>query len=151
MKKPILVILMAIMIATPCLAQEIEPEGIFSIEGTLWSITSIGVSILLPFVGIVNSNLGFYQGEAYRYSTDGYASRMGESFYIDYPVVSIAFFSYGSCGERYVLALMQPSGFGVITSIGVYGGYGYGCSAYAEYTIGVMTKIQDDWTPPEVE
>ena len=36
MKKTILVVLMTVMIATPCLAQEIEPEGIFSISGTEW-------------------------------------------------------------------------------------------------------------------
>ena len=36
MKKTILVVLMAVMLTTPCLAQEIETDGIFSLEGTRW-------------------------------------------------------------------------------------------------------------------
>ena len=38
MKKIILIVLIAVvLLATPCLAQEIEPRGLFSIENTVWS------------------------------------------------------------------------------------------------------------------
>jgi hypothetical protein len=36
MKKTILAVLMAVLIATPCFAQEIETDGLFSIMGTEW-------------------------------------------------------------------------------------------------------------------
>ena len=43
MKRKILVVLMAVMVATPCLAQEVEPDGLFSIEGTAWQVCRIGI------------------------------------------------------------------------------------------------------------
>ena len=36
MKKTILAVLMVLVIATPCFAEEVEPDGLFSIEGTRW-------------------------------------------------------------------------------------------------------------------
>ena len=76
MKKTILVVLMAVMVATPCFAQEVKPEGIFSIEGTLWQSLPTGVQ-LLPFPSLVPIDwvFGFYGGEVYH---DG-----SNSFYID--------------------------------------------------------------------
>ena len=41
MKKTILAVLMVVMIATPCFAQEVEPDGLFSIEGTKWRVCTI--------------------------------------------------------------------------------------------------------------
>ena len=70
MKKTILVIVIAVMVATPCFAQEVEPEGIFSIEGTRWQSLPTGVQ-LLPFPSLVpiDWGFGFYGGEASRYHT----------------------------------------------------------------------------------
>jgi len=63
MKKTILVVLMAVMVATPCLAQDIEPEGIFSIEGTAW-----GVLILFPLPLPPMGNMyAFYNHKVYFY------------------------------------------------------------------------------------
>ena len=43
MKRTILLVLMAIMISTTCFAQEIEPEGLLGVDGTLWqSVKSFG-------------------------------------------------------------------------------------------------------------
>ena len=36
MKKITLVVLLLVMIVPPCLAQEVGPDGLFSIEGTKW-------------------------------------------------------------------------------------------------------------------
>jgi hypothetical protein len=47
------------MISTPCLAQ-VEPEGSFSIEGTLWSTGQIETA---NWKGTIY--LGFYQGDIY--------------------------------------------------------------------------------------
>ena len=50
MRKLILASLIAIMVATPCLAQEIETDGLFSIEGTMWKALPIGMGIMTePF------------------------------------------------------------------------------------------------------
>jgi hypothetical protein len=38
MKKLVLAMLMVVMLATPCMA-EVEPEGLFSIDHTEWSIS----------------------------------------------------------------------------------------------------------------
>ena len=64
MKKTILVVIMAILIATSCFAQEVEPDGIFSLHGTVWQAEQ--VLWLLPPQGIVPSDyeVGFYGGES---------------------------------------------------------------------------------------
>jgi len=45
MKKTILVVVMLVMVTTPCLA-EIEPDGSFSLHGTQWSIFEF---LIFPF------------------------------------------------------------------------------------------------------
>ena len=39
MKKTILAVLKMLMGATPCFAQEVEPDGLFSISETPWEVT----------------------------------------------------------------------------------------------------------------
>ena len=57
MKKTILAILTAVMVATPCFANEIEPEGIFSLHGTLWQALPIGLQIFpFPIVMPLSNN-----------------------------------------------------------------------------------------------
>jgi hypothetical protein len=58
MKKIILAVLMAVMITTPCFAQEVEPEGLFSIEGTSWLIVYFR-DVYLKYY------FGFYEGDVY--------------------------------------------------------------------------------------
>jgi hypothetical protein len=60
MKKTILVVLIVIMTASPCLAQEIEiePEGLFRLEGTLWE-----ADVEEGFAEFLR--IGFYQGKVY--------------------------------------------------------------------------------------
>jgi hypothetical protein len=152
MKKTILVILMAVMIATPCLAQEVEPEGLFSLNGTLWNICSIAFfpePIMPPFVEIAcGEEMGFYQGKAYNSSLDS-------GYYIDLGVVSIAYgMSIGGDTNRYILAIMQPAiGFGVESVVLFHHWCGkYGCAIpFFGYVIGIMHKINDNWTPPGLE
>jgi len=97
MKKTILVMLMVLMISTPCLA-EVEPDGLFSIEKTLWESD--------------RSYYGFYQGTVYRCNYDMGAflcSEMDNSFYIDLFLVSIFTGTFNSSGILFPL-----SGIGVL-------------------------------------
>lgn len=70
--------------------------------------------------------------------------------YISSPVVSIAYSIYfGLNGSSIDLYIMQASGFGVYTSLGWMISFScippYCFEAYCE--IGLMFKIDDDWTP----
>ena len=47
MKRTILALLMVALAATPCFAQEIETDGIFSIFGTQWSCIGVSISCSL--------------------------------------------------------------------------------------------------------
>jgi hypothetical protein len=59
MKKLILAVLMVVMLAVPCMA-EVEPEGLFGLEGTFWSGISLEqVGIPIPF------GLGFHENTMY--------------------------------------------------------------------------------------
>jgi hypothetical protein len=87
MKKTILVVLMAVMAATPCLAQEVETDGIFSLHGTVWQALPIKLQIL-PYPWIVPDptlpSFWFYDGKVYRGGNP-----VIDSFYIDMLVCSI--------------------------------------------------------------
>jgi len=128
MKKTILVVLIMIAVATPCFAQEVEPEGFFSIEGTLWQALSMGVQIL-PFPSLVSLDweFGFYGGKKYFFSTATHLSAGGG-------VLPSYFF------------ILQPIGIGI--AIEIVGPY-YRRPLYL--TVGLLIKIDDNWTPPEDE
>ena len=87
MKKTILVMLMAVMIATPCLAQEIEPEGIFSVHGTIWQ-QYLQITILpIPSIHSTDFKRHFYGGRVYDH--DEVYTR---GFYVDLLAVSFSFY-----------------------------------------------------------
>ena len=46
MKRAILALLIVAMVSTPCLA-EVEPESIFSVNGTLWGMYEITTQITI--------------------------------------------------------------------------------------------------------
>jgi len=79
MKKIVLLVLIAVMIATPCFAQEVEPEGIFSLHRTEWQALPTGVK-LLPFPPslepLYESVFNFYGGQVY-------PEKGGDGFYLD--------------------------------------------------------------------
>ena len=46
MKRIVLVVLMAVMLTTPCLAQEIKPDGLFTVDNTIWEIVFMGGTMI---------------------------------------------------------------------------------------------------------
>ena len=154
MRKSILTVTMVLVFATPCLAQGIEPEGLFSIEGTLWQAFPIYLTIFpFPWIGYnPDYHFGFNGGELYEgYKYDLRPSRYTDVFYMDIPMFSI-FFTYlptsthqmTGCIAEY-FGVMQPTiGMGMLTV--------FGCTIY--YTpatdIALLIKIDNNWTPSEI-
>ena len=155
MKRTILAVLMFVMIVTPCFAQEIEPDGLFSIEGTRWGYCWIelgigcGAFFCLPFVRGGCDEIAFYQGTGYWCSKDinrcGINSRLT---YIDSPLVSIVSDVWTPGNSRHAkFAIMQPTGFGVYIGFDWQSPQMPRIGAALSYSIGIMFKIEDDWSP----
>lgn len=136
MKRTILVALMIVMLATPCFAQEVEPDGMFSIEGTSWIIASLSsqVGYCVPFC-----RLGFY-------ARDIYMENESEPFdigvYFDLPLVSpFAGIFFLENLTVITLGAMQPSvEYGVGMTIMIAEG------AIPIPRINLWHKVSDSWT-----
>jgi hypothetical protein len=149
-KKIVIVMLMVVMVAAPCLAQEVEPEGIFSIGGTAWQALPIGLKVFpLPWIEPnFDLKFGFYCGEVYPDLLP-----VDKSFYMDMLVFSIFAAGYstsnnlGPVTTSAYFGILQPIGIGtVIVST-------YQCCPLPVPTISIalLIKTGDTWTPPEVE
>ena len=143
MKKLILVVLMVAMVTTPCFAQEVEPEGIFSIGGTEWQALPTGVQILpSPSLVSLDWHFGFYGGEVYHDESN--------SFYID--MFACSFFWSASKGGDSAgvfitrcFGILQPIGIGIVVE-------GHWANRKLDnMNIGFLVKTDNNWTPPEVE
>ena len=147
MKRTILVILMLVMFATPCLAQEVETDGMFSIERTEWVSLTVGIMILpFPFPVNMEERVGFYDGEVYPFRIS-----VTKSYYVDMGLASIYMYNGQSCSrtgcsERMSFGIMQPNGVGVTTMVAVTSD-----RPIFSLAIAVINKADDDWTPPDVE
>jgi len=138
MKKIILVVLMAVMIATPCIAQEVEPEGMFSIEGTLWQALPIGLKIFrLPGIWDTNGLQFVFYGDT------------GAS-YIDMLACSIFWAvergSLSIIRARY-FGILQPLGMGMVVKTDFEGAL----TPFSppNISIALLVKTNDNWKPPE--
>lgn len=159
MKKAILIVLIVAMSSNLCLA-EVEPDGLFSIEGTLWGMCGIGFVSIPPFIGInCGAELGFYQGKVYACTNNNCAPAPDQaiSSYNDLIVVSIVYvIQFPDEGDwienewGFLFAIMQPIGLGMYTTIAYTpGGGGWiPIPQMLGYTTGIMYKINDNWTPP---
>ena len=141
MKKPILVVLISAMIATPCFAQEVETDGIFSIEGTQWR----ALYIFPPYPLLTTNDIGFYGGRVYWNSPRGW-NQIPDSFYVNALVASFSIAISSGNGFFISTCVMQPAGIGLITNIGVGDLF-----PFLLVQVGILTKVDDPWTPPEVE
>ena len=157
MKKTILLVLMAVILATPCIAQEIEPEGILSIDGTLWNTCSRGFSSEPPFSYTdCEMEIGFYERRQY-FCFEGDCTVDGFAAYVNLGVVSIALCIFKYPGQLYgsSFSILQPaSGLGV-NSLLYYWPRSFSPAHYSlagfGFEIGNMNKINDNWTPPDIE
>lgn len=135
---------MAVMIATPCFAQEIEPDGLFSIEGTRWRTCGISVSIQLLGLQGFNFNIGcsrirygFFEEKVYFCNALNLCPPREPSSYIDTPLVGIAYVGQSFLQDSY-LFIMQPIGFGVYTRL-------YNLPLGGGFETGIMFKVDDNW------
>jgi hypothetical protein len=145
-KKIILAVLLVVIVLTPCLAKEIEPDGLFSIEGTRWVSCWIGLSTSQPFiVKGCNSMLGFYQGTIYACVEEDNCNPLPDHIfsyaYYDLLVFTILNMAINPLyGDDSSVAIMLPCGLGVERYIGSAPGL--------ESYIGIMFKVDNNWTPP---
>ena len=154
MKKTAFGVLMIVMAATACLAEEIKPDRLFSIEGTQWKMLPI-MMMIVPFPLVITlpplpsvypepdlelPSFGFYGDKVY---LDDNVRE--SSLYVNMLVASI--FTYDnepdhqSGAYRYLSAfgVLQPTGIGLI-SFGVRGLGG---------AIALLVKVNDNWIPLE--
>ena len=146
MKRTILAVLMAVMVATPCFAQEGE-----SIEGTLWEVLPIGLRIF-PTPGIWipgDLEFGFYDGKVYQNLTpienSSYEDKQGIIVFstANSPVSTQAI---GDVIEPLYFGILQPTGMGIVVEGNI--------SLIPPglfIKMGLLIKTGDNWIPPEVE
>jgi len=165
MKKTILALAIIAMVSTPCMA-EVEPDSLFSIEGTLWGSCLIAVVFResIPLIKMdCGQEFGFYQGTVYGCRDNNcVAAPENAAKYYNLIVVSIVFILNMDLGDNFfgdlaenrlylISGIMQPIGLGELTylepslSFNPYGGFSSGIPGCG---IGIMYKIDDDWTPP---
>ena len=147
MRKTILVVLMVVIVATPCLADEVEPEGLFSIEGTSWQSVLEGMILPFPHFGPGQNWIGFSGGVVYY-------SRLPQRYirsqlYLDMMVASI--FMYNATGNQDTetiwkevgIGILQPASCtGVLTAV-----HSYQPGPISVY-LSLLIKTDDNWTPP---
>ena len=145
MRKTILGILIVLLVTTPCLAQEIEPDGLFSLHGTRWAGCGISFYTFPPFVYLPCLYMGFYEGEVYSLSNN--------ASYVDLLVVSLVYdieFAIDE-GWQIFLGIMQPIGIGVFTVLGYtpHASLGPGIEDPPAllYVMGIMFNVEDNWIP----
>ena len=121
MKKTILVLLMALVFATPCLAKEIETDEIFSLAGTEWRCIGVGVQIppvKRTFIHLYDETVDF--SERSIFTTSGNIGILQwVDTYLDFLVFSVAWDRDGQKhSTTHLFAVMQPAaGVGMFLSI----------------------------------
>ena len=137
---------MVIMVFTPCFAQEIESEGIFSIEGAYWRSIAI-VDGMVISVG----KYGFYDGKIYLcldilgcYNLALFCPACSYTDFSLLTFVSVAVTDLPVGDFTFKGYLFPLLGLGV----------GFGHYYIGSYRFGIVitfTKISNNWIPPEVE
>jgi len=148
MKRTITAVLMALMVSTPCFAQEIETDGIFSIEGTRWQGCPTWMILPSPQIGCNESGgyeIGFYQRKVYN-SMGSFIGRVRLSFFVDMLGVS-TYFGYTIAppsGTIWVTGFMFPA-----VGLGIGVTFGSTHLIIPIFSISILNKAEDNWIPPE--
>ena len=145
MKKTLLVMLMvAIMIATPCLAEEMISS--LSVEGTAWKVLQIH-DLEIPSIFAFNNNLVYCCAGAREnwQIIISNCEKCETSHYTNYNLYSSFNCKVSSYpGVTQVRGIVLPAvGFGWLIS--------RWCDNGCLYYFRLINKINDNWTPPEVE
>ena len=147
MKRTILAVLIAVIVATPCFAQEVETDGLFSIEGTKWeALFGLGIMvepfIPIPFFGPIEFSIGFYDGIIYLED-----NRADRSFYQDMLVAS--FFGYEDQQRCGPVGFCQSRGFGILQPLGMGVMFSHESGSFLPSVVGMMAllKADDNWKP----
>ncbi len=126
MKKTILVVFITLTFSVPCIAEGMEPNGLFGLHGTLWEYQ---IEIEVP-------NAGFYAGKVYvvsdsdcvMFSSSSYA----DFFFFSVFQASIEFFTMNGLLSSFLgIGMMKETLLG------------------EKVTSGIVKKVSDSWTPPE--
>ena len=149
MRKTILAVFVVVILTTPCLAQEIEPDGIFSLDGTLWKYSYREVVVdILPspssyYIVRHGGKIWFYEGNVYKFHSKGlYVT----GTYIDTPVLGISYeIKKEAEWMSFYLYVMQPT-----TGVGLIIRFSYVDTSYMTQLVlglGTMIKIDNNWEP----
>ena len=159
MRKMLLVLLIVVMIVTPCFAQELEPEWIFSLHGTAWKVLAeyliFPPPVIIGPIGDEEPDVGFYRGKLYKIYSSGEAYIYGASFYIDMIVSSFFIdysFMYWSSISTHVGGGVPEYNFGIALPIGIgmwvkwaYQWYRHPLLPFIR--IELLIKTEDNWIP----
>jgi hypothetical protein len=146
---------MVAFLSTPCFAQGVATDGIFSIEGTCWLALPIINMVIFPIVWFNPAPIGissicFSGGEVFFFS-EWYNFNTTKAFYLDMLVASI--FTYQSETGGWVQD--QTFGFGIIQPLGIgmmimFTDANLREPFLATYVF-LLVKTDDNWIPPDVE
>jgi hypothetical protein len=75
MRKTILVVFVVVMLTTPCIAQEVEPEGLSWIHGTVWRKVEVEKSNIDNSGEMFGIYRGFYDGRVYGWTERYWGNR----------------------------------------------------------------------------
>ena len=150
MKKIILVVLISVMLATPCFAQEVEPEGMFSLEGTLWvKLEKNEMDSYTGFNGGEIYSIGTFSSEQFPVPTEQ-CSPVSEfpgndvCFYSTLPLFAMFYYDYVTMSKTHVYGFMLPQ-----LSIG----FKFYPSQFGDRLfryVDVLIKVDSNWVPPEM-
>jgi len=152
MKKTILVVLMVILVATPCFAQEVETDGFFSIEGTTWGCIGVRNSwfeFLLgdPFMSLYYE-LVYFTDRSVQTSSGNIGILGNVDTYSDFLLFSVAWRGSNRFASYPGFMILQPAlGVGMFNSI-IWWSFCWGAGCGDPIPIGVnfgyMFKVDDD-------
>lgn len=158
MKKIISITIVCLLI--PCFGFTQEYDNDFSIEGTLWRVRGIGVTVTAtdpPNVEVlpsVTGMLGFSDGKMYMCTDfDGDTCtpdmELPNAHYINRPVISLAYVNItpenAPQSNWRLVATMLPIGVGYITH--TERNWGHDPGSVFSHGSGFMVKVSDDWIP----
>ena len=147
MKRTAFVVLMVIMFVASSFAKEVEPDELFTLDGTLWDITLLTIP---PYSQ--EGLMGFYEGNVYVDAKGVCGAQMGEpSFYVDLLATSIFISNVpccGSCNGTVIISgILLPTGVGIMTTIGI----GFVTLPQPILQVVLLFKVVEDWMPNGVE